>query len=177
VTPTPPPRCAAIALASLVIAAVLFRGPVASALVTRGDDFLRAGDVAGAARSYDRARRLDPRFVTAADRFAFVLLLRRARGDALRAIEAAGDALQTAPDDPALLADRALGEARLARWRAAEHDFARAARAARDARYAHFAAQTARRAGDRAAERAHLRDALRIDPSYAPARARLAPLR
>jgi tetratricopeptide (TPR) repeat protein len=168
-----PLRRAAIAAVSLALGAVLFHGSVASALVTRGDDLLRAGDLDGAIRSYVRAGRLDPRLASAADRLAFVLTMRRARGDAGRALDAADAALRFAPHDPALLADRALAGMRLARWRAAERDFAEASRAARDPRYAHFAAHMALRAGDRVAARRHLRDALRIDARYAPARAAL----
>jgi tetratricopeptide (TPR) repeat protein len=176
-TPIGPVRRAAIAVAALALSAVLFRGQIASALVTRGDDLLRAGDADGAVRAFARAAFLDPAPAVPADRLAFVLLLRRAPGDAARALDAAGAALRIAPNDAALLADRALAAARLARWRSAERDFALAARIARDPRDAHLAAHMARRAGDHAAERAHLRDALALDAAYAPARSRLAGMR
>jgi len=166
-------RRASVAAASLLCAAALFHGQVASALVTRGDDALRAGDLDGALRYYARAARLDARSTLASDRLAFSLLMRRRSGDAVRAYAVASAALRSAPDDPALLADRGFASRRLGRSRDAERDFARAAIVARDPRYAHLAARMAHAAHDRLAERRHLLDALAIDRRYAPARALL----
>lgn len=174
--PTSPLRRVAVAAVSLGCAAVLFRGDVASALITRGDDVLRAGDVDGAVRAYTRAVRFDASSAAAADRLAFFLLVRRNAGDAARAYAVADGALTALPSEPVLLADRAFAAQRLGRWRGAEHDFAAAARIAHDARYAHLAARMALRVHDRTASREHLRRALAIDAAYAPARALLARL-
>jgi tetratricopeptide (TPR) repeat protein len=171
-----PLRRLAIAAFALVCAAMLFRGNVASALVTRGDDVLRTGDVDGAVRYYDRAARIDNGSAVAADRLAFFLLMRRKSGDAARAYAAADAALRSVPRDPALLADRALAAMRLGRAIIAEHDFAAAADIAHDARYAHLAARMAARYGDRASARRYARIALQLDPRNAPANALLASL-
>jgi tetratricopeptide (TPR) repeat protein len=166
-----------LALISLLCAAVLFRGNVATALVSRGDDLLGAGDLDGAARRYDRALFLDRGAVVAADRLAFALWLRRRPGDARRGFAVASEALRFAPQSSVLLADRGFAAQRLGRWRDAETSFAQAAAFGHDPRYAHLAAQMARRRGDDAAERRHLRAAIAIDRTYAPARALLAKLR
>jgi len=169
-------RCTLATLA-LGLAAVLFHSQVAAAVVTRGDDVLRAGDVDGALRLYERALRLDPSAAVAADRLAFYLSMRHNRAGAHRAIAVVGTALVAGANDPALLADRAFAELQLHAWRAAEDDFARAGSATHDARYHHFAARMALRAADRAAARRYAQLALADDPAFAPARAFMRSLR
>lgn len=166
----------AVASFAVACAALIFRTNLASALVTRGDDVLRTGDVDAAVRYYDRAARIDGHSTVAADRLAFFLLVRRRPGDAARAQTIADTALRFAPVDPALLADRGFAARRLGRRGAAERDFAQAALAGREPRYAHLAARIAVERGDRTAARLLLRRALEIDARYAPARALLARL-
>jgi len=176
-TPIPLARRIVIAIAALAVSAVLFRGQVASALITRGDDALRNGDAGAAVRMYSRALAIDPASARAADRLAFFLDMRHARGDAQTAIAVASAALAHVPGDASLLADRGLAEQRLRRWSAAEGDFAQAGAAGRDPRYEHLAGRVALRLGSRSDARRYFRAALALDNAFAPARVALANLR
>jgi len=169
-------RCV-LAAAALTIAFALFHRQLAAAVVTRGDDALRAGDSATALRLYARAIQLDVTSSVAADRLAFYLALSHQRAGARAAIAVASRALTAGIGDPALYADRAFAELQLHAWRDAEHDFARAGRLAHDPRYEHFAARMALHAADRSAARGYARLALADDPSFMPARAMLRALR
>jgi tetratricopeptide (TPR) repeat protein len=161
--------CAAV---SVAVAGLLFRGQLADALVTRGDDAFRSGDIPAALRTYDRALRIDPRSTVAADRLAFFLALQHDPENAQRAVRIASDALQVQRTSP-LFADRGFAEMQLHRWPDAERDFATAGALGRDARYHHLAARMALRRGDRPAARADAARALLADPNFAPARALL----
>lgn len=174
-SPTRARRCT-LAAAALTLAFALFHGQLAAAVVTRGDDALRAGDAAAALRFYARATQLDPASTVAADRLAFYLALSHRRAGARQAIAVASRAL-AARGDAALFADRAFAELQLQAWRDAERDFARAGRLAHDPRYEHFAARMALHSADRGAARGYARLALADDPSFAPARAMLRALR
>jgi tetratricopeptide (TPR) repeat protein len=173
VTPIPRARRLACAIVAIAAADVLFHAQLADALVTRGDDAFRNGDVAGALRAYDRATRIDPRSEIAADRLAFFLTLRHDRDSAARAVAIASVALAARPDDAALAADRGFAEMQLRRWNDAERDFAAAGLRGRDARYDHLAARMALRRGDRGAARAYAARAIAADPAFRPAYALL----
>ena len=166
-----------VAGTALGLAAVCFHGQLASAVVTRGDDVLRSGDIAGALRLYGRAMTIDPRSPVAADRMAFYLSMRHDRASAQRAIAVVSHALDAGAGDATLLADRAFAELQLHAWRAAERDFAGAGSAAHDARYEHFAARMALHVHDRPAATRYAALALGDDPGFAPARAMIQALR
>lgn len=163
----------AIAACSLLAAGALFHAEVASALVTRGDDALRAGDQTRAIGYYRRALVVDPRSAMSADRLAFNLLLRHTVVDAREAIVLASTALVIHPDDVPLLVDRALGEQRISRFAQAESDFIRAGRLGHDARYYYFAGRLAMKRGMRAQSRRYFSSAVALDPHFAPARTAL----
>lgn len=164
----------AVALAGVAISGVLFRGSIASGLVSRGDESLQAGSVERARTFYMRALRVDPGSALAAERYAFFGLFVK-RGPDLRAsIAAATAGLARDPADEALRLDRALCENALGDARAALRDFETLARAHSDVRYAEFAAQAARRSGEPARARAWFRRVLQLDPRFAAARRALA---
>jgi hypothetical protein len=166
-----------LAASALAVAFVLFRGQLAAAVVTRGDDALRTGDVDAAIRFYDRAATLSPGSTIAADRLAFHLALRHDRAGARRAVTVATRALAAGTPEPALFVDRAFAELQLHAWRDAERDFARAGALAHDARYEQFAGRMALRSADRGAARRYALLALADDPKFTPARTLLRTLR
>lgn len=166
-------RRALISAIALGVALGLFHGQLATAVVTRADDAMRAGDADGATRLYERAMLLDPASGVAADRLAFNLSMRHTTANAQRAIAVVTRAIGHGDGDATLLADRAFAEVQLRVWRGAERDFARAGTLARDARYHHFAARMALAAHDPAAARRHATAALADDASFAPAHALL----
>ena len=166
-------RRLACAFAGIAVAAVLLRGQLADALVTRGDDAARNGDTRAAMRAYERAIIFDPRSTVAADRLAFALAIRHERRSAEHSVAVATTALMFRPDDAPLAADRAFAEMELRRWSAAERDFAAAGLHAHDARYDHLAAHMALRRGDRRSARAYAARAVAADPAFHPAAALL----
>lgn len=168
-TSIPLARRISLALAALTIAGLMFRPQIVGALVTRGDDARRSGDLATAIRFYQRALTADQASTTAADRLAFLFLMRRQVNDAGAAIAIASRALATHTDDAVLLADRALGYQLLHRWAEAQRDYARAGAISKDARYEHFAGRIALLHGDRREARRHFRRAVADDPRFAPA--------
>jgi tetratricopeptide (TPR) repeat protein len=112
----------AIALACTI---PLVRGALASALVTRGDALLFAGD-GRAQQKYRLALTLDPSDDEAADRYVFAAFLSHDRRRILAAVAIADAALRAHPADAALLADRGLCLHVLRRYAPAARDFARA---------------------------------------------------
>lgn len=71
VAPIPLVRRFALALCAIAIAGVIGRDWIASGLITRGDDVLRAGNATGALVYYRRAAFFSPANQAAADRYAF----------------------------------------------------------------------------------------------------------
>ena len=140
----PPLRRFALAGTDVALAALLFHGQIAAALITRGDDLLRAGDIDGAVAAYERATQLGGT-TSAFDRLAFYLLVRRQPGDTMRALRVANAALARVPGDPALLSDRAFASLRLHRFADAARDFAAAGAAAHDLRFTRLAHRLALR--------------------------------
>jgi tetratricopeptide (TPR) repeat protein len=169
-TPISLPRRLAIALTSLALSALFFHGQVATALVTRGDEFLQRGRIERASLYYSRALILDTGSSIAADRSAFAGILLRSPQALDAAEQAASLGLATHPDDADLLADRGLCYQLERRYAEAAHDFGRAAHLRGDARLYHFAGWDALRAGNPRAARTFWRAALAADASFTPAR-------
>ena len=163
-------RRVGLVVLSLAIAGMLFRGSIASALIARGDDALRAGDGRRAFTYYERATIFDAASGVAADRWAFHLASTHDIVDARQAVVVADAALRIRSHDGALYADRALAEQELRQWTFAERDFSLAARFLHDARYEQLSGKAALLLGKPAIARWHFTQALRDDPSFAPAR-------
>lgn len=165
-----------VALIAIACAGLLFRGQLASGLVSRGDEFLQSGALLRAQVYYARALRFDRNSPTAAERFAFAGLMLKAPPALRAAIVVASDALVRQPGDQALLNDRALCLEALGDYRAARRDFEELAKRTGDARYYEFAAQAARRSGEMPAAARLFAHVMALDPNFGAARRELARL-
>jgi tetratricopeptide (TPR) repeat protein len=134
-----------MAFLALCISGFLFRGALATALVTRGDDFFQKGRVERARMYYARALFFDSRATLAADRYAFSALEMRTPEALRSSIRVATAALAYAPSDAALLEDRGLLYLIERRYRQAREDLLRAAAITGDPRWRRLAAQAAQR--------------------------------
>jgi len=169
-------RRLAVALVALACAAVLFRGQIASGLVSRGDEFAQSGDPTRALVYYERAYRLDAA-PDAAERYAFTSLMLKQTSTLSRAVAVASAALERKPQEEALLVDRALCLNALGEYSAARGDFELIAQRTGDPRYYEFAAQAARRAGERTRAARLFARVIALAPSFPAARRALARLK
>lgn len=173
-TPFSRVRRFAVAFVALALCAIIFRAQLAQALVVRGDDYLYRGDSAAALERYRRALNLAPASQAAADRFVFVSLQHNTAISLRAAVNVATQYLSARPDDPALLADRALCYLHERRYARAESDFERAARAS-DAPDAYvFAGWAAKHMGHGRDARVLWEKALSVRRNYRPALTALA---
>jgi tetratricopeptide (TPR) repeat protein len=142
------PRRFAVAIASLMLAGLIFRSQIAQALVIRGDDYVFRGDRFQALERYRRAMAIAPFSETAVDRYVFISMQLQTPQSIAAALQVANRYLEKHPNDTVVLADRALCYLHLRRYALASTDFQQAAAASHSARYALFA-RLARRAEHR----------------------------
>ena len=169
VTKLPAGRRIVVALVAVMIAALLFRPQIASALVSRGDEFLARGNAGAARVYYRRAMLVDGESPTAVDRFVFFGTMSRERAVLQQAIAAASAYLSAHAADAVLLEDRALCYQRTGRFEEAASDFEAAARVTGSGRDFTFAGWAAFRSGHSARARRLWLEALRRSPAYGPA--------
>ncbi|HET7813419.1 MAG TPA: hypothetical protein VFL13_03520 [Candidatus Baltobacteraceae bacterium] len=154
---------------SLALSAWLLRSPVAQALVSRGDDYLYAGNRYQALVHYRRSFALDPDSEIAADRIVFVAALQRSRAEIASGIAAATRYLQRHPRSAELLADRGLCYLKLRAFDAAYLDFYGAAALQRKPQAYTFAGWAALRSGHPALAKHMWQNALHVSHDYRPA--------
>jgi tetratricopeptide (TPR) repeat protein len=169
-------RRVAVCIAAITLAAILFRGQLASGLISRGDEFLQLGAVSRAERYYSRALAVDGNSTAAAERLAFAGLLLKTPGTLREAVAVATDALGREPGNVALLNDRGLAFNALGDFESARRDFVELAARDGDVRYYEFAAQAARRSGDTVAAARLFARVIALNPKFEPARRALANL-
>lgn len=156
--------------AGLVLSAWILRAPIAGALVARGDEYLYRSDPRGALRYYGRATAIDSNDALAIDRYLFDATALRDRSKIEEGIARAGSYLRAHPHDDTIRMDRAMALRVTGRLDAAMNDFARVGAHGRDVRALTFAGLQARALGRAAQARHFWKQALTIDPRFAPAR-------
>jgi tetratricopeptide (TPR) repeat protein len=154
---------------ALAGSAWMLRSPLAQALVTRGDDYLYAGNRYQAFVHYRRSFALDPDSELAVDRIAFVAALQTASAGIASGVGSATAYLHRHPRSSKILADRGLCNLKLHRFDAAFRDFYRAAVLTGDPQTYTFAGWAAKRAGHPVLASRMWRRALAVAPEYRPA--------
>ncbi len=155
---------------SVAVSAVLFRAQIASALISRGDEFLYRSQVTRARSYYARALWVDSGSAVAADRFAFFGMEQRTPKALAESIAVSSRFLQVDGQYVNVLLDRALCYQILHEYDKAAKDFTRAAKVSGDPRYFTFAGWAALRSGQRSRARALWIAALRRNSRFMPAR-------
>lgn len=172
----PPVRRVALCFITTALAAVLFRGPVAEGIATRGDVGFQSGDVGAALKFYRRAARFDVRSDVALERLTTLAMTSGDRALMAEVMPLADRHLQVRPDDAKVLQNRALLESKLGRRADADRDLARVAAITDDANVVEFGARRALARGDRRTAVTLYRRVLELQPGRASAREALARL-
>lgn len=158
-----------VAGTALAMSAWLLRSPIAEALITRGDDYLYAGNRYQAFTHYRRSFAIDPDSELAVDRITFVAALQSSPGSIASGLGSANAYLRRHPRSSKILADRGLCNLKLHRFEEAYRDFYGSAALSGDPQTFTFAGWAAKRAG-RTMLASHMwRRALRAAPGYRPA--------
>jgi Tfp pilus assembly protein PilF len=169
-------RGALTVFVALAITAMLVRPQLSMALTTRGDALAFAGDVR-ALEFYRRALVLDPQNDIAIDHLATRAILSHRRDLLEETCAVATAFLRRRASAVGIRMDRALALQILHRRSEAAAEFMVTGLHGRDVRALLFAADDYAAEGKVGRARAAVKDALRIDPAFIPARVALARLR
>jgi hypothetical protein len=153
----PTHRAFTAALIGIVVAGILLRPQIALAVIGRGDDALRAGDLRAAVRYYNRALSFDPDSEVAIDRLAIAGILSHDVGTEKVASQRVALALRRRYNEMLTL-DEALLNLKLHNLWGAREAFLRVASHHRDPRALVFANAVTRR----------LRRIARLTPRFEP---------
>ncbi len=159
---------------TLALALLSFRPQLAAALIDRADSSLGAGDTAGAMQLYRRAAWFFPSDPLIAERMSFAAYL---SGNSALERSTMTFVLPTAmmnPDNAALWMNVGLCELRLRRSAIAAEAFAHAGLRNRDVSALTLAGWSFRKIGNLRRAKLMWHTALRIDPTFGPARRALA---
>lgn len=136
----------ASAVACVALVGVLARNGIAEAILTRGDDAARAGELATAATYYDRARLIGGDSIDQLERYALLALLTPRGKMSSSAMRSADAFLGANPASAPGYFDRGLIEWRNGAYAVSARDFRTAWHIGRDPRAVAFARSALRRA-------------------------------
>lgn len=159
-----------VAALAVLLTGTVVRPQLSLSLVLRGDDDAARNDGRHAIAHYERALAFDPQNGIAIERLLFRATIARDASHLRREVERASRYLRTHPTDTPVLSDRAMAYHVLRDYARASNDFAAAGERTHDARALTFAALDAGRAGMKKRAASLIRRAVKIAPSFIPAR-------